>query len=47
MIKIAALAVTLGIFAFAGWKGLVVALFMIGLFEFLHYRVYGKSIAEI
>jgi len=47
MIKLLSLSIVAGIYLFAGWKGIIVALFMIMLFEYMHYRVYGKSIAEI
>lgn len=41
------LASVFGIYYFAGLRGLVVGLLMLLLFEGMHYRVYGKSIAKI
>ena len=47
LVPIMALAITVGIYFLAGWQGLVVGLIVILLFDFMHKRVYGKSIAEI
>lgn len=46
-VNILALSLVFGIYIFDGWKGLVIAILMILLFEFMHWRVYGKSIARI
>lgn len=47
MIKLLSLVITVGIYIFDGWKGLAISVFMMVLFEWMHYRVYGKSISEI
>jgi len=46
-IELLSIMIVIGIYAFAGWRGLVIAVFMIILFEFMHRRVYHKSIAQI
>lgn len=41
------IAAAIGIFFFAGWQGMVVAILMMIIFDLLYKRIHGKSIAEI
>jgi len=50
MIKLAfpvAFIIVVGIYQLAGLSGLGVAVFMLVLFEYIHQKVYGKSISQI